>query len=86
MFYCRNQVQSQGNQRFDQPWTKAGRQHRATILEKINFVPENDPHKSQSQLEFDYSRLVKNLSIMGLYEDETQGYPKAKDTLANILK
>ena len=23
---------------------------------------------------------------MGLYEDETQGYPKAKDTLANILK
>ena len=75
MFYCRNQVHPQGNQRFDQPWTKAGRQHRATILEKINFVPENDPHKSQSQLEFDYSRIKASLS---LYEDETQGYPIAK--------
>jgi hypothetical protein len=45
---------------------------------KTDFVPEDNPHKSQSQLEFDYSRLVKNLGIMGLYEDETQGYPTAK--------
>ena len=74
VFYCRNQVQPQRNQRFDQPWTKARRQSSNNPGETY-FVPKDNPHKSQSQLEFDYSR---NKASLSLYEDETQGDPIPK--------